>query len=305
MGIVANSSPNYEAVYASYQIPRGPVKTSAGAPSDLTFVDNINGLMQAVYSYGGATMFCELMAEMRRPWDFWKALIVADAFIFLCYIVFGLVVYSSQGQFAFNPAYQGITPYAWQTVGNVLGLATGLVAACLYGNIGIKVLYANVGRSSVLGFPALESRAGKRLFHAALVPMYWALAFIVAAAVPQISYLSAFVGAAMILQFSYTFPPLLAVGFNCLSDDAGDGPPGGGFDPATGRMVRRKAVDEQGWKRWARAYRKRWLLNSVYLVYAGGAAATAVLGVYASVVSMHRQYAGADIEPFSCDSPTG
>ncbi|OMP86728.1 N amino acid transport system protein [Diplodia seriata] len=301
MGIVANSSPNYEAVYASYQIPRGPVKTSAGAPSDLTFVDNINGLMQAVYSYGGATMFCELMAEMRRPWDFWKALIVADAFIFLCYIVFGLVVYSSQGQFAYNPAYQGITPYAWQTVGNVLGLATGLIAACLYGNIGIKVLYANVGRSSVLGFPALESRAGKRLFHAALVPMYWALAFIVAAAVPQISYLSAFVGAAMILQFSYTFPPLLAVGFNCARDAVG---PEEGFDPATGRVVR-GADGERGWRRWARAYRKRWLVNSLYVVYAGGAAATAVLGVYASVVSMRRQYAGADIEPFSCDSPTG
>lgn len=67
MGIVANSSPNYEAVYASFQIPKGPIKTSAGAPAGLTFIDNINGLMQAVYSYGGATMFCELMAEMRRP----------------------------------------------------------------------------------------------------------------------------------------------------------------------------------------------------------------------------------------------
>lgn len=67
MGIVSNSDPNYEAVFASYQIPQGPIKTSAGVPDGLTFVDNINGLMQAVYSYGGATMFCELMAEMRRP----------------------------------------------------------------------------------------------------------------------------------------------------------------------------------------------------------------------------------------------
>ncbi|KAL1640492.1 hypothetical protein SLS58_006842 [Diplodia intermedia] len=304
MGIVANSPPNYEAVYASYQIPQGPVKTSAGAPSDLTFIDNINGLMQAVYSYGGATMFCELMAEMRRPWDFWKGLIVADTFIFTCYIAFGLAVYSAQGQFAYNPAYQGITPYAWQTVGNVLALATGLVAACLYGNIGIKVLYANVGLSnSFVRLPALESRAGTRLFRAALVPVYWTAAFALAAAVPQVSFLAAFVGAAMVLQFSYTFPPLLAVGFNCLTDDA---PGEEGFDPATaGRVLRGREGGERGWRRWARAYRRRWLVNSVYLVYAAGAAATAVLGVYASGVSMMRQYAGADIRPFSCGSPTG
>lgn len=221
---------------------------------------------------------------------------MADSFIFLCYIVFGLVVYSEQGQFAFNPAYQGINPYAWQTVGNVFGLVTGLIAACLYGNIGIKVLYANVGRGA-LGFPALESRAGKWIFVAA-VPVYWALAFVIAAAVPQISYLSAFVGAAMILQFSYTFPPALAVGFNCLKDAVG---PGEGFDPATGRVVRR----DEGWRRWARGYRKRFLVNSFNVVYALGAATTAVLGIYASIYSMHRQYADANIKPFSCDSPTG
>lgn len=296
MGIVANSSPNYEAVFASYQIPQGPIKTSGGVPDGLTFVDNINGLMQAVYSYGGATMFCELMAEMRRPWDFWKGLIVADIFIFLCYIIFGLVVYSQQGQFAFNPAYQGINPYAWQTVGNVFALITGLIAACLYGNIGIKVLYANVGRS-VLNFPALESRKGKWIF-VGFVPVYWALAFIIAAAVPQVSYLSAFVGAAMILQFSYTFPPFLALGFNCLKDSMGAGE---GFDPATGRVVR----SENGWKRWARGFKKQALVNSFNVVYTLGSAVTAILGIYASIYSMHQQYADANIQPFSCNAPTG
>ncbi|KAB2581225.1 hypothetical protein DBV05_g79 [Lasiodiplodia theobromae] len=296
MGIVANSSPNYEAVYASFQIPKGPIKTSAGAPAGLTFIDNINGLMQAVYSYGGATMFCELMAEMRRPWDFWKGLIVADTFIFVCYIVFGLVVYSEQGQFAYNPAYQGINPYAWQTVGNVFAIITGLIAACLYGNIGIKVLYANVGRS-VFKFPALESRVGKWIF-VALVPVYWGLAFIIAAAVPQVSYLSAFVGAAMILQFSYTFPPILAIGFNCLKDAIG---PDEGFDPTTGRVVRH----DEGLKRWMRGYKKQFLVNSFNVVYFLGAATTAILGIYASIYSMHQQYADANIKPFSCDSPTG
>lgn len=85
MGIVSNSSPNYTAVFASYGIPKGePITTTAGLPPGLTFVDNINGLMQAVFSYGGATLFCELMSEMRRPMDFWKGMIFAETFIFLC-----------------------------------------------------------------------------------------------------------------------------------------------------------------------------------------------------------------------------
>ncbi|KAF2137207.1 uncharacterized protein K452DRAFT_236198 [Aplosporella prunicola CBS 121167] len=297
MGITSNSSPNYKAVYASYGIEKGPIKTSAGVPDGLNLRDNINGLMQAVYSYGGATLFCELMAEMRRPWDFWKGMIIANVFIFIVYIVFGLVVYSEQGQFAFNPAYQGINPYAWQTVANAFSLVSGLIAACLYGNIGIKVLYANIGRP-LLHLPALETRNGRWIW-VAFVPLYWGLAFIIAAAVPQVSYLSSFVGAAMILQFSYTFPAFLALGFNCLKGSLVEGD---GFDPTTGRVVR----SDTGVKRWVRGFKKQLLLNSFNTVYFLGSIVTAVLGIYSSIHSMHRQYTtGGSVESFSCNSPTG
>jgi hypothetical protein len=39
---------------------------------------------------------------------------------------------------------QGIAEYAWQTVGNVVGLISAFVAAGLYGNSWVKVLYNNV-----------------------------------------------------------------------------------------------------------------------------------------------------------------
>lgn len=74
MGIMAHSSPNYTAVLASYPslLPNGinnaaPISTTAGSPPGLSFRDNINGLMQAVFSFGGATLFPNLLAEMRRP----------------------------------------------------------------------------------------------------------------------------------------------------------------------------------------------------------------------------------------------
>lgn len=98
MGVVPNFGPNYAASAATYNtVPNQPIRTSAYWPADSGLKDRINGLMNGVFAYGGATLFNELMAEMRRPMDFWKALLIADIFIFCIYITIGMVVYSYQG----------------------------------------------------------------------------------------------------------------------------------------------------------------------------------------------------------------
>jgi hypothetical protein len=124
--------------------------------------------MQAVFSYGGAMLYCEFMSEMRRPHDFWKALI-----------------YSFQGQYAVNPANQGISMRGPLVAGNILYLISGLIAAALYGNIGIKVLYQACFKE-LLHLPDIGSKKGKMIW-AAFVPVYWALAFLLAAAIPNFS----------------------------------------------------------------------------------------------------------------------
>lgn len=47
-----------------------------------------------MFSYGGAMIFPEFMAEMRRPRDFWKAAFCAQFFCYALYMAFGLYVYS-------------------------------------------------------------------------------------------------------------------------------------------------------------------------------------------------------------------
>lgn len=130
------------------------------------------------------------------------------------------------------------------------------------------------------------------------VPIYWALAWIVAAAIPQISNLISFVGAACILQFSYTFPPLLIVGYRCQNDSI---LPEEGFDPRTGVVNR---VDD-GWKRWMRGYRKRFALNTFDLLYCLAAFATAGLGLYAAGTGMHESFSTTALTPFTCANPAG
>jgi len=305
MGVMAHSPPNYKIIAASYPAVLPPSEVDnpppifyyAGLPPGLTLVDNVNGLMNAVFSFGGATLFCELMAEMRRPLDFWKGLLCADILIYVIYMVYGCYTYGMQGQYVYNTSYQGLSPYAWQTFGNVLGLISGLIAAVLYGNIGIKVLYNNLGRD-LLHFPILESKKGKWLW-VGIVPLYWILAFIIGVSVPQITSWIVFVGAAAILQFTYTFPPFMMVGFKSQRDAI---LPEETFDPATSAVHR---VDS-GMKRWIRGYKKEFFWNLFDTVFALGAFTTGILGIYAAIVTMNDAYHnGSHLTGWSCQSPTG
>ena len=65
MVVTSQYGPNYVA-NKNFGIT-GPVTTSAGFPKPYSLSKGISGLMNGVFAYGGATLFNELMAEMRRP----------------------------------------------------------------------------------------------------------------------------------------------------------------------------------------------------------------------------------------------
>ncbi|KAK4983721.1 hypothetical protein LTR50_007040 [Elasticomyces elasticus] len=310
MGVAAHSTPNYAAAQgASAGAALGgdlvkpdpttgeypPIVHFAGLPDPTNFIGAINGLMQGVYAYGGAMVFIEFMSEMKRPRDFLKGMAAAQLFIYFFYMLYGLFMYAYQGQYAVNPSYQGIEPYAWQSAGNVIAIVSGLIAAGLYGNIGVKVLYNNI-LIEFLHAPPLTSKKGKILW-AAIIPVYWTLAFIIAASIPNFFGLTSLVAAVCILQFTYTFPPLLYLGYAIKK---GAMLPGEGFDPATGRVVRHDA----GVKRWARGFTKgAWYLNVWNIIYMLGAGVTAGLGAYSAIEALIAAFAQPQIGAFTCHSP--
>lgn len=303
MGVVANSAPNYATVQASFgdAFGPGPVHRYAGTPpagkatGGDGFVGSLNGLNQAVYSYGGAMLFVAFMAEMRHPMDFWKGLICADLFIYFVYMFFGIFVYSYQGQYSYNPVIQGLSPYNWQTAANIMNLITGLIAAVLYGNIGIKVAYIEVFQG-ILKAPPLTSKPGKVLW-IAMVPLYWSIAFVVCAAIPQFSYISGLVGALCILQFTYTFPAILGFGYQIQKDAMR---PEEAFDPSTGTC----SYIDRGVKRWIRGFKVSWLFNIFNFFYFLGALTTAALGIYSSCLGLIGAFDGSSAATsFGCTSP--
>ncbi|PQE31881.1 amino acid transporter protein [Rutstroemia sp. NJR-2017a WRK4] len=298
MGVAAHSAPNYEAVFQSYGISKGPVHHTVWIPSGTTFYTQLGAAMQIVYAYGGAMLYCEFMAEMKRPLDFIKAQFVAEIFIFVCYLIFGLVVYSQQGQFTYNPANQGLSPYSWQTVTNALSLLSGLLAAVLYGNIGIKVIYQNIVED-LFGGPELTTKKGK-LIWVGMVPLYWTVAFVLGSAIPQFTNISSLVAAVCIMQFTYTFPTLLYFGMT-IKEDAIH--PDETFDPATGAVHR---IDS--WKdlsRWKRGMKNLWYVKVFCFLFFLAALATAILGMYTSIKDIIADFALGHATSFGCTSPVG
>ncbi len=240
--------------------------------------------------------FVAFLAEMRHPMDFWKALLCGQAFIYIIYIFFGMFMYSFQGQFAFIPAMQGLSPYAFQTATNALYLVGGLIASTLYSNIGFKVIYMDIFQE-VFHFPPLTERKGK-IAWAVCIPLFWVFAFVVAAAVPQLSFVSGFFSAVFLLTLTYTAPAALAVGFQLKSDAMIPGEER--FDPATQRY---SCVDT-GLQRYWRAYKKRPVLNTFNILYMLGGLVTTALGVYSSVDGLIGAFGGNSVATsFGCKPP--
>jgi hypothetical protein len=180
----------------------------------------------------------------------------------------------------------------------MLGVISGIIAAGLYGNIGIKVLYNNI-LMDLFSAPPLTTKKGKILW-AVIVPIYWSIAFIVAASVPDFFGLVSVVAAFCIVQFCYSFPPILALGYyiqqSAMRADEG-------YDPATGASVRH----DHGIKRWARGFVSGpwWIrcMNVWNVVYLLGALSVAGLGAYAAIQGLIDVFQNPQVNSFSCTSP--
>ncbi|KAJ4424393.1 hypothetical protein N0V82_000913 [Gnomoniopsis sp. IMI 355080] len=310
MGVFAHSEPNYDAAQAGSagaatggssvaQLPNGsypPVVTYGTVPpSDNGFIGSVVGLMQGVYAYAGAQLFIEFMAELQRPRDFLKVMWGSQFFIYAVYMIYGSYVYYFQGQYSNQISYQGISVYGWQTVCNMLAVITGIIAATLYGNIGIKVIYNNI-LVEWFSAPQLTTKTGKRIW-AVTVPLFWSLAFILSAAIPDFFGLTSLTAALFFVQFTYTFPAALGLGYLVQKEAMRGETP---FDPYTCEVHRQ----DSGIKRIMRGYFGRyWWACILLTIYTLGSLVVSGLGSYAAIESLISAFQTPQVNAFTCTSP--
>ncbi|KAI1117738.1 transmembrane amino acid transporter protein-domain-containing protein [Nemania sp. NC0429] len=271
-----------------------PVVTYAGLPTS-NLIGSINGLLSGVLAYAGLQLFVEFMAEMRRPHDFLKGMFIAQAVIYTVYVVYGTFMYYYQGQYTFNPAYLGVSDYGWQTAGNTLTLLSGLIAAALYGNIGIKVFYNNV-LVDIFKAPLITSKGGK-IFYAAIVPIWWSIAFVIAAAIPAYVYFVSIISASCLLNLSYTIPPWLALGYDIRMRTMGT------FDPAVGRTSRGPTSVNRYIQGFFSSGVLQVSINIWHVLYFLAALALSGLGLYASIEGFIEAFKIPQLNSFTCRSP--
>lgn len=182
----------------------------------------------------------------------------------------------------------------------MLAVISGIIAAGLYGNIGIKVFYNNI-LMDLFKCPPLTTKSGKIIW-AIIVPIYWSIAFIVAASIPAFFGLVSVVAAFCIIQFCYSFPPILAIGFfmkkNAIRADAGEG-----FQPTTGQIVHEGTFVSRHMRGFMSGGPLQVTMNSLNILYAGGALSVAGLGAYAAIQSLIDTFENPQINAFTCQSP--
>jgi len=216
----------------------------------------------------------------------------------VAYLIYGCFLYGYQGQFTLPLAYQGVSKYGWQTLGNVLALITGIIAAGLYGNIGLKVLYINVVEGWFNGPPLLTTKG--RLIWTPLVFVYWSLAFVIGSAIPQVQNISGLIAAICIMQFTYTFPPFFRFAYDVITDAmVADG------QYVPGKGVAHRVDTWRQWSRWRRGlFGGRVWFKAFNFLVGMAALAMACLGMWGTGKAIQATFAIAGAPTsFSCHSP--
>ncbi|WPH01333.1 Hypothetical protein R9X50_00417400 [Acrodontium crateriforme] len=295
--IVIAASPGMQA--AGFDKNPPPPTTFVGVPPDsyqptgTGFSAQFNGVNSITYAYSGALLFMAFLAEMRHPMDFWKGVLMAQAFIACVYLLFGLYVYSRYGQYSYSIINQVVSPVSLQIVSNVFGLLTGWIAVWMYFNVGLKTVYVEVGQE-VFGLPPIPSKKGK-WFWLTLGPLYWILGFIFAMSVPDFNGFTSFVGGLFSFNFTYSFSGLMFTG---LMIQEGARLPGEGFDPSTGITTRH----DKGLKRWVRGFFKKWYLSIPALLFTCAGFAASGMGTWAATLALIEAFAGGVATSWSCST---
>lgn len=177
----------------------------------------------------------------------------------------------------------------------MIGVLSGIIAATLYGNIGIKVIYNNV-LMELFKAPPLTTKTGKWLW-VIIVPIYWTIAFIIAASIPDFFGLTSVTAAVCFVQFTYTFPAMIGLAYFVQRNAIRAGE---GYDPATGEIIR----TDSGIKRLMRGFMaKRWWLNVLLVLYTIGSLAVSGLGAYSAIKGLIAAFSIPELNAFTCTSP--
>ncbi|ODV82932.1 hypothetical protein CANARDRAFT_10025 [[Candida] arabinofermentans NRRL YB-2248] len=286
--------PNYANALSLLGLEEAPVMKYAFTPNQ-PLIDRVVGASNIAYVFAGSIVFPEIISEMRRPWEFWKSLLVAEGCILVIYLLFGNYVYSKQGQFSLTPAVFGISDEKALKGLCLITFLTGFIQSVFYGHISCKIAFKNYMPMLFKNLD-LSTKRGTFLWSATVLTI-WICVFIIAAGVPQVSAVGSFTSALTMIPLTFCFPFIfqiwgLFVTANASNIDS--------FDCSTLTVIQKP---QTFMVKISTGFRHHWFLSTLYLGLGLGALAFAGLGIYSSVEYMKVLFAISSATSFSCVSP--
>ncbi|KAI0472924.1 transmembrane amino acid transporter protein-domain-containing protein [Xylariaceae sp. FL0804] len=170
-----------------------------------TFAAGMTATATIFVSSAGTSAFLPIIAEMRRPRDYRKALLTCMGLVLAAYLAFSLVVYRWTGQWVANPSL-GSAGGTVKKVAYGVGLVGLIVSGCVYQHVAAKYLFVRVLR----GTRHLQANTA----------VHWAtwlgcaagvgvVAFVVAEAVAIFNYIIALVGSLCFAPMAISIPGVL------------------------------------------------------------------------------------------------
>lgn len=184
--------------------PTGPWSTGVRTSANPGFMDAITAVCACVFAYAGAPNFLNIAAELRRPKDYTKALILCQVLTTVTYLVVGSVVYHFCGQYVASPALGSAGPLL-KKVCYGLALPGLIVGAVICTHLPAKFLFVRFMRNSR---HLSENTMTHRIVWGTCVVGNCIVSFIIAEAVPVFGDLLSLLGALCSIP--------MAIGLECV-----------------------------------------------------------------------------------------
>ncbi|GAA6039344.1 hypothetical protein JCM8097_002808 [Rhodosporidiobolus ruineniae] len=112
-----------------------------------TVSEAFNAVSNLVFSFAGAPAFLPIQAEMKDPRKFTRAVLCCQAFVTSFYLVVGIVVYHSAGQYVASPALGTAGPLI-KKIAYGISIPGLLAAAVIYTHLPAKYIFVRALRNS-------------------------------------------------------------------------------------------------------------------------------------------------------------
>lgn len=185
--------------------PTGPFNLGWSAIAYPGFVAGITATANLFICTSGSSMYLPVIAEMRKPRDYRKAILTAGVLVTAIYLTFSLVIYRYCGIYLSTPAF-GSAGVLFKKVSYGIALPGLVIGVAIYQHVAVKLLFVRLLRDT----KHLQENTtihwstwiGTNL-------LFGILAFIIAEAVPILNYLLGLAAALCFAPFSLIFPAAL------------------------------------------------------------------------------------------------